>query len=105
MLRNSGTGDNGVNARPTAEAGIGDNDLNPRETSDTGFGDGNVNQTQYYDITDNDRVSPTDTNHDEKVERLNISVAEEKRKADLRIQELRINIYFEIHRKPITKKQ
>ena len=88
MLRNSGTGDNYVNAKPTAEACIGDNDVNPRETSDTGFGDGNVNQIQYYDINDNDRVSPTDTNHDERVERLNIPVAEEKAKADLRIPEL-----------------
>ena len=48
----------------------------------------NVNEIQYYDISDNNRASPADPNHDEKVERSKSLVAHENINVDLRIQDI-----------------
>ena len=54
---------------------MGNRDVNARETSNTGFGDGNAYETQHLFTGDDNRASPADTNHDDKVGHLQLETS------------------------------
>merc|ERR1711966_446008 len=73
MLRTTGTGDNDVNGRPTA---------------DSGFGEGNVNTTQYFNISDGVDTSAATADYAARVARLEHATQEEKRQMERRYEQM-----------------
>ena len=103
MLRTTGTGDNDVNGRPTADSGFGNNDVNGiptadsgfgegnvngRPTADSGFGEGNVNTTQYFNISDGVDTSAATADYAARVARLEHATQEEKRQMERRYEQM-----------------
>ena len=103
MLRTTGTGDNDVNGRPTADSGFGNNDVNGiptadsgfgegnvkgRPTADSGFGEGNVNTTQYFNISDGVDTSAATADYAARIARLEHATQEEKRQMEQRYEQM-----------------
>merc|ERR1711966_130760 len=88
MLRTTGTGDNDVNGRPTADSGFGNNDVNGIPTADSGIGEGNVNTTQYFNISDGVDTSAATADYAARIARLEHATQEEKRQMEQRYEQM-----------------
>ena len=103
MLRNTGTGDNNVNGRPTADSGFGNNvvngiltadsgfgnnGVNGIPTADSGFGEGNVNTTQYFNIGGGVDTSAATADYASRVARPELATQEEKRQIEQRYEQM-----------------
>ena len=84
----SGFGNNDVNGRPTADSGFGEGNVKGRPTADSGIGEGNVNTTQYFNISDGVDTSAATADYAARIARLEHATQEEKRQMEQRYEQM-----------------